>query len=112
MVLALEQEGETRRQVRRQALQHRGQGGPAVAGALAVVQCQEGRDRPARAAHPKGLASHAEADALWPSRCPFGCSPPLRRSPGDGKTADKAGMTSASSFFRRPPTARPCREAT
>ena len=52
VVFALEQEGEARRQVRRQALQHRGEGRAADPGRLEMVQRAQGRHRRARHAHP------------------------------------------------------------
>ena len=55
LVLALEQEGEARREIRRQALQHRGQGRAADPGRLEVVQRAQGRHRRARDAHPARL---------------------------------------------------------
>ena len=56
VVFAVEQEGEARREIRRQALQHRGEGRAADPGRLEMVQRAQGRHRRARHPYPERMS--------------------------------------------------------
>ena len=86
VVLARQQEGEARRQIRRQALQHRGEGRAADPGRLEMVQRAQGRHRRARHAHPARVRPHSRI------RVPMSESP-ARRPPTFVSNASRRAST-------------------